>query len=246
MKPDPRLASVPCGRTCPGVYHAVIAALLESGEEMTGGRILDIPCGDGELISSLRIFFPGAEVCGSDLINRPEILDGTFEQCDASRPFTLFGGRPFDLILSVSGVMEFDNTLQFFENCREHLRPGGRFIVTNDNVSAVWDRLLYLLLGKVRRFPLYPGPADPTWKLLPVQNMVRLLQQAGFEIHGIRYLSSGWSDWLLLPLALLIYPGQALHRRFNRGGMPPGLRREMFPFRSLLGRHYIVFCEKPL
>ncbi|MEI8340718.1 MAG: methyltransferase domain-containing protein [Verrucomicrobiota bacterium] len=242
----PSLDSIPDGCTCPGVHRAVIEYLLESENQSAGKKILDIPCGSGVLISSLRRFFPNAVLKGCDLKNPASLSGQDFETVDASRPFMVFDGKPFDYVISVSGVMEFDNTLRFFESCREHLRPDGRLIVTNDNISAIRDRLLYLMLGKTSRFPLYPTRDQPTWKAIPISNLIRILEDAGFDILEIRYLISGPKDWLFLPVALLVYPLQLLHRRFNRSGMPCGLRRAMVPFRSLLSRHYMVICKKQL
>ena len=235
---------VPGGCTSPGVNREIIEHLLARGDGLAGKALLDIPCGTGELILALRRFFPKAEIKGCDLTPPAGLAPGDFEPADAARSFPVFDGRQFDCILCVSGVMEFDNTLAFFESCHARLRGNGELIVTNDNLSAVRDRALLLLLGKTHRFPLYTLPGDPTWKAIPIQNLVRLLLEAGFEIRKIRHVLSGWRDWCWLPLAALLYPILALHRRVNRGSMPQALRRAMFPFRSLLSRHYVIYCAR--
>ena len=140
--------------------------------------------------------------------------------------------------------MEFDNTLQFFVQCKDRLREGGLFLVTNDNVVAIRDRIAYFWLGKVRQYQLFATQGQPTWKVIPLHNMVRILQDAGFKIREIRYVSLRLKDWLMLPLALLVYPIQFLYMRFTRTKMPIAMRHEMYPFRSLLCRHYIIVCEK--
>jgi spermidine synthase len=81
---------------------------------------------------------------------------------DASRPFNVFAQTKFDLVLSVSGVMEFDNTLQFFEQCKNHLKEGGTLMVTNDNVVSLRDRLSYFWLGKVRPYQVFATQNQPT------------------------------------------------------------------------------------
>lgn len=75
-------------------------------------------------------------------IQRPaELASADFAAVDASPPLEVFCEQPFDVVVSVSGVMEFDNTQQFFETCYKHLHSGGRFIVTNDSSITVWDRI---------------------------------------------------------------------------------------------------------
>lgn len=114
MRKDPRLNQIPRGCTCRGVHRAIIEYLLESGDDADGKTMLDIPCGEGALISSLRLFFPKAALRGCDVRMPNTLFPGDFSPVDASRPFTVFPGTKFDFVFSVSSVMEFDNTLQFF------------------------------------------------------------------------------------------------------------------------------------
>ena len=239
-----KMASIPTGMTCAGVHRAVIEHLLQEDGPASQKRILDIPCGNADLIWSLRRFFPDAEVRGCDLARPPTLDDEDFSQVDASRPFHVFSESKFDSILSVSGVMEFDNTLQFFETCHAHLNDDGHLIVTNDNVVAMRDRLMYLFLGKTRRFQMFVDTKAPTWKVIPLYNLLRILSMAGFQVSRLQYVSAGWKDWLLLPLALAVYPIQQLYIRLTRNPMPLAQKRRMYPFRSLLCSHYVVFCEK--
>lgn len=244
MHNDSRLHDIPRGNTSRGVYKTIIEYLLQSGDSFDGKAMLDIPCGEGSLISSLRLFFPKAPLRGCDL-RKPNILaPEDFCLVDASRPFTVFPETPFDCIFSVSGVMEFDNTLQFFTQCRNHLKDNGVFIVTNDNVAGIRDRISYFLFGKPKQYSLFVTQEQPTWKIIPLSNMLRILQDAGFRIRGVHYVPLRWKDWLAVPLALLIYPIQLLHMRSASTSIPTNLCYEMYPFRSLLSRHYFIVCEK--
>ncbi len=244
MTKDPRSASVPQGNTCRGVHRAIIEYLLEAGNDLDGKNMLDIPCGRAELISSLRRFFPKANVRGADLSKPEELTSEDFSQVDASRPFSVFPDMKFDYLLSVSGVMEFDNTLQFFESCHGRLRKGGKFIVTNDNIVSIRDRLAFCWLGTFRQFTLFVTKGQPTWKVIPISNMIRILGDAGFHIREVRYVSMKTKDWMMLPLALLVYPIQWLYVRFARTTMPLEERHRAYPFRSLLCRHYLIITEK--
>ncbi len=246
MAQDPRLANIPRGRTSRGVHKAIIAYLHEFGETFAGQAMLDIPCGTGSFLSSLRRFFPKTLLRGCDLHQPIHVAEKNFSQIDANQPFTVFPDTPFDFIFSISGVMEFDNTLQFFTQCHNHLREGGVFVVTNDNVAGVRDRLSYFWYGKPKQYSLFVTQDQPTWKVIPLSNMIRILRDAGFRIQAIRYVSLRWKDWLLLPLAALIYPIQLLHMRKISSSKSSTLLHEMYPFRALLSRHYIIICKKPL
>jgi SAM-dependent methyltransferase len=236
------LDAIPRGNTCHGVNRAIVEHLLGGERDLSRAAMLDVPCGDGALVMTLKRFFPKAEVEGADLTVPGGGERAWFHAVDASRAFQL-PGRRRDVICCVSGVMEFDNTRQFFESCRRHLADDGVFIVTNDNVVAVRDRLAYLALGKTRRFERFPAPGRPTWKSIPLQNLLRILHDAGFAVRSIRYAGAKPKDWLMLPLALLLWPGQWLHATLAKSDLPRSARREMFPFRSLICRHYLVFCE---
>ena len=49
------LSSIPTGMACAGVHRAVIEQLLRRyGAAFEDRRILDIPCGDADLVASLR------------------------------------------------------------------------------------------------------------------------------------------------------------------------------------------------
>ena len=244
MTKDTRLANIPRGNTSRGVHKTIIEYLLQSGDSFDEKSLLDIPCGEGSFLSTLRLFFPRAILRGCDLRKPDNVAESDFSQIDANHPFSVFPETRFDYIFSVSGVMEFDNTLQFFTQCRNHLSDGGQFLVTNDNIAGIRDRFSYFWLGKPKQYSLIAAQGQPTWKVIPLSNMLRILQDAGFHIQGIRYVSLRWKDWLALPFALLIYPIQSLHLRRAYIATPKNLLKEMYPFRSLLSRHYIIMCEK--
>jgi hypothetical protein len=202
-----------------------------------------MPCGHGVLLKVLRQFFPKAVVKGADLRPSGEFLREEVAAVDASRPFTIFPEAKFEMITSVSGIMEFHNTRQFFETCREHLAEGGQLVVTNDNVITVRDRLAYLFFGRTRLFRLLVSPELATWKPIPMQCLGRMLHDAGFAIRSIRYVCARPKDWLMLPLALVLWPFQWAKIQTEKSSMPVELRRMMFPFSIMIYRHCVVVCE---
>ena len=148
----------------------------------------------------------------------------------------------FSLITCISGVMEFDNTLNFLRQLREHITDDGLLIVTNDNLLSVRDRVLYFFTGRFRQFPIFVADDAPTWKILPLQNLLRILKDAGFESGEIRYVPAKATEWLWLPLALPIYLFQIFSFALGGGPVPYKEKAARYPFASLLSRHYVLIC----
>lgn len=207
-------------------------------------KILDIPCGDGRLTRLLKPLFPSAQILAADIQKNSLIAEQDFRLVDASRPFDLGSDAPFDLICSVSGVMDFENTASFVEMCARHLKPNGSFIITNDNIASFRDRLSFFLFGKFRRFALFFQPGDPTFKALPIQELHKILREQGFAIEKIRYCCVRPEDFLLLPFALPLYLIQALYLLLMRAPLPIKERFALYPWQALIHRHYFISCLK--
>ncbi|HZM05972.1 MAG TPA: methyltransferase domain-containing protein [Candidatus Saccharimonadales bacterium] len=245
MNIDQELAAIPRGRTCRGVNKVIIQYLLGLKSDFNGQWLLDIPCGDGTLLETIRHFFPKACLRGADIAPPGQSPHGNYAAVDASKPFSIFPELKFNLVLSISGVLEFDNTLQFLQTLRQHLGDKGILIVSNDNVMGVRDRLEFFLFGKVKHpYDIFVVRNQSSWKVTPIHNFVRNLEDSGFKIKEIKYIPVLPKDLLLLPLALLIYPIQSLYICMRKTAMPLWKRRMMYPFVSLLSRHYLIISER--
>lgn len=229
-----KLDQIPRGNTCKGVNRLVIERLISELPD-NARRFLDVPCGDGEFLDTVTEIFPDVETTGADL-NKPAVgFKHGFIPFNGERPEGVSGKR-FDVVTCISGVMEFDNTLLFFEHVRAVLAEDGIFIVTNDNLLSVKDRLSYLFLGRFGQYAFETDTDRPTWKILPAQNLLRLLDQAGFVVTRFEYVPVVGANWMWMFLALPLW----LIR--NLGGSDPNKQR-VFNLRSFLSRHYVVACR---
>lgn len=241
---DPkRLDQIPRGNTCPGVNRLIIERLLAAFSEDAEFRLLDIPCGEGEFLDTVKDFFPRAETAGADIVVPAANFSHQFVTLDAAGDSPFQEGKRFDVITCISGVMEFDNTLSFFRRLRPQANKNAILFVTNDNLVAVRDRLLYLLFGRLRQYKLAIQPGLPTWKILPLQNVLLVLIDADFEVLRIEYVPPKPSDWMWSPLAALIFIFQYAYMRFGEERFDSMPTTQMFPFASLLSRHYVVLCK---
>lgn len=240
MKTDDTRGKVPRGNTCKGVNRAVLELISSLVANPATASFLDLPCGRGEFMGVIRQRYPEATVRGADLF--PAETDPGVVVADLSRPLTIFGAMRFDAITCISGVMEFDNTLQFISSCRELLTDDGRLFLTNDNILTVRDRLSFLLFGRVRRFMLHAPPPQPTWKMVPIQNLARCLADAGLDLEDVHYTSASAKELLFLPLGMLIWPfQQAALASVEKSSRPAA---ELYPFRSLFCRHYVIVAKR--
>jgi hypothetical protein len=242
MPESEKLAKIPRGNTVPGVNRMIVEYLLnfDNGPD---GSVLDVPCGDGAFLDALKGFFPAAETFGADIIEPPDNSRHRFFKIDARQPFEIETDKKFRVITSISGVTEFDNTQQFFEQLKPYLDPEGILIVSNDNVFSVRNRILFLLFGRFRQTHLFMGNEELTWKIIPLQNLTRILYEGGFEIAEVRYVPAKASEWLWLPLAVLIYIFQYLYLRFGERETAFSAKSVLYPFISLIARHYVVICR---
>jgi hypothetical protein len=191
----------------------------------------------------VKEFFPQAETVGGDITEPEADFSREFLRLDASGDAQIQTNGKFDTITCISGVMEFDNTLSFFRRLRPVADKDILLFVTNDNLVSVRDRLLYLLFGRFRQYKLAIQPGSPTWKMLPLQNLMRILIDAGFEIVRIEYVRPKASDWLWSPLAAIIFPFQFVYTKFSEPTLSSIPTTQMFPFVSLISRHYVITCR---
>ena len=229
-----KLSQIPRGDTCRGVNRIVIENLLAhfEGRDFT---ILDIACGDGSFLDAVLRLMPDAITYGSDRVEPTSAASKhTFLPTDLEVDTKPFNDGPFDAITCISGLMEYDNTLTFLQRIRRSIRADGIVLLTNDNLLSVRDRLLYLLQGRFGQYPFNVKTGSPTWKILPLQNLIRLIDQAGFRIDSISYAPPSLTDGLWFPLALPLFALQRL--------TVPALSLYL-PLNALISRHYVLVCR---
>jgi cyclopropane fatty-acyl-phospholipid synthase-like methyltransferase len=233
------------GNTAPNVNSTIIKYLLAKEINLDNKNVLDIPCGDGIFLDVLKHFYPNCQTFGAE-ISVPSQQNSThqFIKINAQKDKIVFEkSEKLSLITCISGVMEFDNTLHFFEQIKLNLDEKGLFIVTNDNLQTVRDRIFYMLFGRFGQYKLFIEN-QPTWKIIPLQNLLRILNESGFEIVEIQYVPIKFAHWLWLPIAVIIYFFQLFYLYFAEKNIPFREKLKRYPFLSLLSRHYILVCRQ--
>jgi hypothetical protein len=239
-KLNPLPFEVPRGQTQTNVNQIILTYLYNLYPQDSTISFLDLPCGNLEFLESVKKIFPLASLTGTDLY-APAARDGIhFTQMDLTKDFALPAEQKFTIVSSISGVMMFSNTLSFIRNCSERIKIGGTFILTNDNNATIRDRLAYFFLGRFRIFNLVFEDKEPMTENVPIQELVRLMRTQGIRIDDIEYTSFYPIDVLFIPFALIAYLTQWLYLKRLKTQFPESLKWQMYPFKHLLGRHYII------
>lgn len=236
---------IPRGNTQDEVNHKVFEALLKRYQPTEPLKVLEIPSGEGFFLETFRKIFPKAELLGGDPYVEPVAsVKALTVKKTAEEIFLDLKNQKFDLMVCISGVMCFDGIHKFVRQATETLKVGGHFILTNDNTLTARDRLSFLLFGRVKRFKLLYQYEERNWNIMPIQALWMLWHQNHVELEEVIYAPIKTEDWLTLPIALVLFPFQMIYLATQKSPLTWKQRYRMFPFRSLLARHYILVGKK--
>ncbi len=181
--------------------------------------ILEIGCGNGDLLAFLKPEYGlGMDISPKMIALAQKIHpDQDFIQMDAN-DFHL--EKKFDFIVISDTVNDVWDVQSIFENCHQHLNPGGRLIL--NFYSRIWEWPI--------NFAAKLGVAKPTllqnW--LTVEDIANLLNLAGFD------LVREWEE-VLLPFRIPL-----LAPLCNK------ILVRLWPFRLFAMTHFVVARPKPL
>ena len=208
-----------------------------SGETAKGGRLLELPAGDG--LTTQELVALGYDVVPADLF--PDSYQFSSPKCvkaDMLKPLP-FEDESFDYIVCQEGVEHIESPLSFTRECARVLRSGGKLILTTPNVLHLSARLAYFLVGHrtTRRGLInehqtffghdgddfYHGHAWH-WRYFLLRYILRL---SGFKVHPPL---CGKCSWFSVLFSIPVYPLLWLaHRSAIRSGLAKERRREVVP-----------------
>ena len=124
-------------------------------------RIMDVGCGDGELLTTLSNIYPSASLIGCDVsanqvaINSQRLPNMAFVHADAAKPdlkskVGLSNGSQFDLVTSSEVIEHVVDDQMFLKNIADVLAPGGVLFLTTQ--SGKQYRMDKEVLGHLRHY----------------------------------------------------------------------------------------------
>lgn len=233
------------GNTQKDVSRTVLETLKRRADIRAGTELIDVPSGNGEFAQYLAEKFPGVKITGIDCFADASGKATIFHKMNAHEFFRTKNLKDVDVITCISGVMCFDGIDELFLHFRNSLKVGGLVVVTNDNFMTLRDRINFLFFGRFKRFSLCHEEQAGNWNMVSPQGISMLLRRHGFHELQVQYTSVYIEDYFLLPLVLLFYPIFLAYLWMHKSSMPKLKRLELFPFKSMLARHYIISAKLP-
>jgi SAM-dependent methyltransferase len=167
------------------------AALMDAAAVGPADRVLDVGCGAGQTSLDAARAAAGGAVLGVDLSRRmlqvarrraqaQRLEHVRFEQRDAQVHRFPEGG--FDLVISRTGTMFFDDPVTAFRNLASALRHDGRLVmaVWQPVSENEWFREVVAALSAGRPLPVPPPDAPGPFSLADPDRARRILSSAGF------------------------------------------------------------------
>lgn len=152
-------------------------------------RVLEVGCGAGSTLARIRELRPQAWLAGAELMPLDSPLYAQldhFERLDIEQGLPNVAPGSVDLLLCLDVLEHLRDPLQVLTRLATLLRPGGRLIASLPNLQYI-KVSLPLLFG---RFDYTDeGVLDRTHlRFFTRRSALRLLDQAGFEVHTVERL----------------------------------------------------------
>ncbi len=165
-------------------------------------RLLDVPCGTGELARRLRPRMPGLTLVGADL--SPEMLRrASSKVSDRAAAWLLADMRrlpladaSFDVAACANGLHCVPEPAESLAELRRVLRPGGRLLLV--------DWCADFLVAKLRHLRL--RGSDPSYvATYTLGQACEMLEKAGFVVEKAERFRAGWT-WGMMRITAAVRP----------------------------------------
>ena len=178
--------------------------------EKNKGKILDIPCGKGEI--SNKLINDGFEVISSDIscqVNNLKSINFLIADLNKMLPFK---DGSFQNIACVEGIAHLENPFHTARELRRVISTNGLLVITTPNIQNIGSRIRFLMTGGFNYFKRpYHRRARPSGYVhinpIAFYEIMFILSDAGFKIEKVftdRSRSGSVLCFFLWPLISLL------------------------------------------
>ena len=134
-------------KTVPKVHEKVISLI-----DITSGKVLDVGCGRGGLLQSIKKIFPALTSYGCDIDEKSlEFKDIKFKKSDINKGLD-YKKDSFDLIFCIEVIEHVENPFFLIRELNRVLKKQGTLIITSPNVENIFSKILFLFTGRFIHF----------------------------------------------------------------------------------------------
>jgi 2-polyprenyl-3-methyl-5-hydroxy-6-metoxy-1,4-benzoquinol methylase len=180
---------------------AILEAALSASAPAPGLSWLDIGCGRGDILKTIRGRLAPAQLAGIDVVDwLDDELRDSVEMTVRPAEHVLQSFVPVDRVLMVEAIEHLTAPWETLSRAAERVAPGGRIVVTTPNVATLRCRL-ELCRGQLT--PFRPDNHPHLTRVLP-HVVARLLSEAGLSVRSgfaaadIVPMTGGrfWPQWI--------------------------------------------------
>jgi 2-polyprenyl-3-methyl-5-hydroxy-6-metoxy-1,4-benzoquinol methylase len=186
------------------IYRMVARALRRRG--ISGGRLLDLGCGVGDLVVAIDGLFD--RYTGADVVEYPAFRGGEFLLVDPATGRVPLPDGTVDVAAAVETIEHLENPRSLMRELGRLVRPGGWVVVTTPNQLSLMNLLSLWTKGTHVQFQDVHYPTHLS-ALLEI-DLRRMAAEIGLADVGIEYSGNG-----RIPGTGRYYP-LALSARFGR------------------------------
>jgi 2-polyprenyl-3-methyl-5-hydroxy-6-metoxy-1,4-benzoquinol methylase len=198
-------ARLSLGTSDNAIYEMVADALSRRG--ISGGRLVDVGCGRGELWRALSSRFD--RYCGLDAVRYDHFpSDAEFVQVDLDAPEWPLGDGDADVVTGVETIEHLENPWAFVRSLTRLAKPGGWVVVTTPNQLSALSMVTLIVK---RRFSAFQDAMYPAHRTALLESDLRRIASDA----GLTDIDTAYSHRGRLPLVGWHYPS-VLARRFPR------------------------------
>jgi SAM-dependent methyltransferase len=239
--------------SCPRIYAAALRRITALNLPQ-GAKVLDAPCGDGEV--SLELAKLGLEVSAVDMVDElvpaaRQALAGRFHIADISRTLP-WPDATFDLIACIEGIEHLEDAFAFLGEMHRLLKPSGILLITTPNVLFLRSRMRFFASGF---YNCDPRPLDESarhplhhiglrtfaeWRYLLHTSGFALIDAGATHIKPVTYAYSIFIPWMWLYTRVAFRKEKsAAQRERNKE-----IRRTLMSSALLFGENLMLVARK--